>query len=86
MLSQANISATTPTGTHILPDGTCFKVWAPRATAVYLNGIFGGNAYGQQTDDRLLPRGGGGDGDLPHEIAGRRGSCRPRALTRRLEM
>jgi 1,4-alpha-glucan branching enzyme len=54
MLSQENISTTTPTGTNILPDGACFKVWAPRATAVYLNGSFGGGVYDRQTDDRLL--------------------------------
>jgi 1,4-alpha-glucan branching enzyme len=56
MLSQANISTATPTGTQVLPDGACFKVWAPRATAVYLNGTFGGTVHDQQTDDRLLAK------------------------------
>jgi 1,4-alpha-glucan branching enzyme len=56
MLSQQNISAATPTGTQLLPDGACFKVWAPRATAVYLNGTFSGTVYDQQTDDRLLAK------------------------------
>ena len=54
MLSQANITATTSTGATILPGGVSFRVWAPRATAVYLNGIFGGTVYDKQTDDRLL--------------------------------
>jgi 1,4-alpha-glucan branching enzyme len=56
MLSQENISAITPTGTKILPGGASFKVWAPRTTAVYLNGSFGGVVYDQQTDDRLLSK------------------------------
>jgi 1,4-alpha-glucan branching enzyme len=54
MLSQENVSPATPTGTTILPGGASFRVWAPRATAVYLNGTFGGTAYETQTDDRLL--------------------------------
>ncbi len=56
MLSQANISATTPTGTTIVPGGATFRFWAPRATAVYLNGDFGGQVYDRQTEDRLLGR------------------------------
>jgi 1,4-alpha-glucan branching enzyme len=60
MLSQDNISAATPTGANVLPDGASFKVWAPRATAVYLNGAFGGTTYDQQTDDRLLVNDGSG--------------------------
>ena len=39
-----------------LPDGASFRVWAPRATAVYLNGSFGGKVYDQQSDDRLLDK------------------------------
>src|ERR1700678_1471147 len=54
MLSQENILSTTPTGAEIIPGGACFKVWAPRALAVYLNGIFGGAIHDQQTEDRLL--------------------------------
>lgn len=56
MLSQDNISIPTPTGAKILPGGATFRVWAPRATAVYLNGTFGGNVYDKQTDDRLLSK------------------------------
>jgi 1,4-alpha-glucan branching enzyme len=54
MLSQANISPATPTGATIVPGGATFRVWAPRAAAVYLNGTFAGTTYDQQTDDRLL--------------------------------
>jgi 1,4-alpha-glucan branching enzyme len=56
MLSQENISPTTSTGAQIVPGGACFKVWAPRALAVYLNGIFGGVIHDQQTEDRLLSK------------------------------
>ncbi|MBW8065805.1 MAG: 1,4-alpha-glucan branching protein [Ferrovum sp.] len=56
MLSQQNISATTPTGAHLVPGGATFKVWAPRATAVYLNGCFAGVSYDRQTPDRLLSK------------------------------
>jgi len=58
MLSQQNISATTPTGTKLLAGGATFRVWAPRAKAVYLNGNFGGVAYNEQTADRLLSKDG----------------------------
>jgi 1,4-alpha-glucan branching enzyme len=56
MLSQQNISPAAPTGTKILPDGASFRLWAPRATAVFLNGSFGGQVYDKQTEDRLLER------------------------------
>jgi 1,4-alpha-glucan branching enzyme len=54
MLSQDNVSPATPTGANLLPGGASFRVWAPRASAVYLNGIFGGKVHDQQTEDRLL--------------------------------
>jgi 1,4-alpha-glucan branching enzyme len=56
MLSMQNISAATPTGATLLPGGASFRVFAPRATAVYLNGSFAGTEYDQQTPDRLLNR------------------------------
>jgi 1,4-alpha-glucan branching enzyme len=56
MLSQQNIAATTPTGARMVPGGATFKVWAPRATEVYLNGSFAGVSYNQQTPDRLLSK------------------------------
>ncbi len=54
MLSQQNISAATPTGAMLVAGGATFRVWAPRATAVYLNGRFAGAVYDEQTEDRLL--------------------------------
>ncbi len=56
MLSQQNIAAATPTGGRLVPGGATFKVWAPRATAVYLNGTFAGVSCDQQTPDRLLSK------------------------------
>ncbi|HUB13274.1 MAG TPA: alpha amylase C-terminal domain-containing protein [Acetobacteraceae bacterium] len=56
MLSQQNISAATPTGATLVSGGATFRVWAPRATAVYLHGVFGGEAKSGLTDDRLLVR------------------------------
>ena len=60
VLSQQYISDATPTGAALVPDGATFRVWAPRALSVYLNGVFGSRTYDQQTEDRLLsknPRG-----------------------------
>jgi 1,4-alpha-glucan branching enzyme len=54
MLSQQNISAATANGANLVEAGATFRVFAPRATAVYLNGTFGSSVYDLQTDDRLL--------------------------------
>jgi 1,4-alpha-glucan branching enzyme len=43
-LSQANITASTPMGAALVAGGATFKVWAPSAAAVHLNGVFGGVA------------------------------------------
>lgn len=56
MLSQQNISAATPSGATLVEGGATFRVWAPRATAVYLNGTFGGALCAKQTEDRLLSK------------------------------
>jgi 1,4-alpha-glucan branching enzyme len=56
MLSQQNISANTPNGGNLVEGGATFRVFAPRATAVYLNGNFADAVYDQQTDDRLLSK------------------------------
>lgn len=56
MLPQQNISANTPLGATITSNGASFRVWAPRATSVYLTGTFAGTTYGQPTDDRLLAK------------------------------
>jgi 1,4-alpha-glucan branching enzyme len=48
MISQANCTAGTPMGANLVAEtvgaggGATFRAWAPRATAVYLNGVFGG--------------------------------------------
>jgi 1,4-alpha-glucan branching enzyme len=60
MLAQDYIDATTPTGASLVRGGATFRVWAPRASAVYLNGSFGGVAYDRQTDDRMLTNDGTG--------------------------
>jgi len=54
MITQQNISANTPMGGTLVAGGATFRVWAPRATAVYLNGTFGGQPFAGQTPDRLL--------------------------------
>jgi 1,4-alpha-glucan branching enzyme len=77
MISQANILPTTPMGANLVDGGgATFRVWAPRATAVYVNGTFGGTAQTGQTDDLLMAKDVNGywtgfipgtqDGDLYH--------------------
>jgi 1,4-alpha-glucan branching enzyme len=56
VLSQQHISAQTPIGATLQADGATFKVWAPLARAVYLNGVFGGEAHDKQTIGRLLEK------------------------------
>jgi 1,4-alpha-glucan branching enzyme len=61
MLSQANISPNTPMGANLVEGGgATFRVWAPRATAVYVNGSFGGTWHSGQTDDLLMAKDGNG--------------------------
>jgi 1,4-alpha-glucan branching enzyme len=77
MISQQNISTSTPMGATLTADGgATFRVWAPRATAVYVNGVFAGAPLTGQTDDLLMSNDGNGywtgfvanasDGDLYH--------------------
>lgn len=77
MISQTNISPATPMGANLVAGGgTTFRVWAPRATAVYVNGVFGGTPRIGQTNDLLMAKDangywtgfvpGAGDGDLYH--------------------
>jgi 1,4-alpha-glucan branching enzyme len=76
MISQSNILPTTPMGATLVEGGATFRAWAPRATAVYVNGIFGGAAKTSQTDDLLMAKDANGywtgflpgaqDGDLYH--------------------
>jgi 1,4-alpha-glucan branching enzyme len=57
MISQENISATTPMGATLLAGGgVTFRAWAPRASAVYVNGVFGGTPLTGQTGDLLLSK------------------------------
>ena len=45
MISQANISPNTPLGANLVSaGGATFRAWAPLASAVYINGTFGGAA------------------------------------------
>src|SRR5258708_7531479 len=77
MISQRNISPTTRMGANLIDGGgATFRVWAPRAVGVYVNGTFGGASRTGQTDDLLMARDAGGywtgfisearDGDLYH--------------------
>jgi 1,4-alpha-glucan branching enzyme len=54
MLSQEGISADTPLGAALVRGGATFRVWAPLASAVYLNGAFGGAVFESQSEDRLM--------------------------------
>jgi 1,4-alpha-glucan branching enzyme len=62
MISQANCTAATPMGATLLSDqglpggGATFRAWAPRARAVYVNGVFGGVSRVGQTPDLLLAK------------------------------
>jgi 1,4-alpha-glucan branching enzyme len=77
MISQKSISADTPMGaTLVAGGGVTFRAWAPRASAVYLNGIFGGTQQTGQSDALLLAKDANGywtgfleqgrEGDLYH--------------------
>ena len=56
MISQQNISAETLMGANIVPGGgTTFRVWAPRAREVYLNGVQVFTARGYITDYIAAP-------------------------------
>src|ERR1700735_538198 len=73
MISQANCSATSPMGANLVAEmgvaggGATFRAWAPRATAVYVNGVFGGVERSGQTPDLLMLNDGSGywSGFLP---------------------
>jgi len=61
MISQANILPTTPMGANLVAGGgATFRAWAPRASAVYVNGVFGGTAMTGQTDALLMAKDGNG--------------------------
>src|SRR5262249_15228521 len=57
MISQANISPNTPMGANLVAGGgATFRAWGPLASAVYINGIFGGTPMNGQTDNLLLAK------------------------------
>jgi len=56
MISQSNILPTTPMGANLVNGGATFRAWAPRAIAVYVNGIFGGAPKTGQTGDLLMAK------------------------------
>ena len=57
-ISQNHISSNTPMGANLIANGATFRVWAPSAKAVYINGVFGGtNAFRKDSDPgQLLQR------------------------------
>ena len=55
MISQANISRSTPMGANLVSGGgVTFRAWAPLASAVYINGTFAGTPTTGQTANLLL--------------------------------
>jgi 1,4-alpha-glucan branching enzyme len=87
MLSQANILPTTPMGANLIGGGATIRAWAPRATAVYVNGTFGGTPMTGQPNALLMAKDvngcwtgfipNAGDGN-PYHFLGRRGVARER--------
>jgi 1,4-alpha-glucan branching enzyme len=73
MISQANILPATPMGANLSSvGGATFRVWAPRATAVYLSGTFGGAPATGQIDALLMAKDTNGywTGFLPNAAEG----------------
>ena len=62
MISQSHITTDTPMGANLVDGGATFRVWAPRALAVYLNGSFGGISQLEQTPDQLMVKDANGTG------------------------
>jgi 1,4-alpha-glucan branching enzyme len=56
MLSQDNISDVTPNGATLVEGGATFRVFAPNAVAVYLNGTFNGKVYDGDDAATLLEK------------------------------
>lgn len=50
--SQAHIDAQTSLGANLVADGATFRIWAPRARAVYISGDF--NGWSQNDAARLV--------------------------------
>ena len=62
MISQKNCTAGTPIGANLVSEagipggGATFRAWAPRARAVYVNGVFGGVSRVGQTAKLLMAK------------------------------
>ena len=60
-VTQEYLTADTPMGANLVSDGATFRVWAPRAQAVYLNGQFGNTVlWPKANPDLLLEKDAGG--------------------------
>jgi len=55
-ITQDHVSPHTPMGANLVADGATFRVWAPRAQAVYVNGQFGATALWPRSHRDLLLR------------------------------
>ena len=53
-VTQDHISQNTKMGANLVADGATFRVWAPRAQSVYVNGQFGTMALWSEDDPDLL--------------------------------
>jgi 1,4-alpha-glucan branching enzyme len=56
VIRQDGITPDTPLGATLVEGGATFRVWAPAAEAVYVNGTFVGVESWQQTADVLMAR------------------------------
>ena len=56
MLSQDHVSDRTPNGATLVVGGATFRVFAPNATAMYLNGTFSGQVYDRDNAATLLEK------------------------------
>ena len=56
MISQQNITSSTPMGANLIRSGATFRFWAPRANSVYLYGVFSGTPLADQTPASLLSK------------------------------
>jgi 1,4-alpha-glucan branching enzyme len=54
VVSQDNINSSTPLGANLINSGATFRIWAPRANAVYINGNFNGIPEWTQDATNLL--------------------------------
>jgi 1,4-alpha-glucan branching enzyme len=78
MISQTNCTTTTPMGANLVAEigiaggGATFRAWAPRAMAVYLNGVFGGVERSGQIPSLLMASDANGywSGFVPDAVEG----------------